>query len=87
MKTYQTLLTSLENGILIVTFNRPDKLNAINKTVMSELNEVMDEVYTNAEIKSVILTGSGPKSFVAGADITEFNDLSVKKVQHLQKED
>ena len=63
---YQSLLTSLENGIFTITINRPDKLNALNKTVMSELNDVMDEVYNNTTIKSVIITGAGQKAFVAG---------------------
>lgn len=72
---YQTLLTSLENNILTITVNRPDKLNAINATVMSELGQVMDEVYTNKEIRSAIITGAGPKAFIAGADISEFNGI------------
>lgn len=72
---YQTLLTSLENNILIITINRPDKLNALNKTVIEELSAVIDEVILNAEIKSAIITGSGPKAFVAGADISEFFSL------------
>lgn len=73
---YQTLITSLENGIFIITINRPDKMNALNKTVMDELNEAIEEVYVNAEIKSAIITGSGSKAFVAGADISEFVGLS-----------
>jgi enoyl-CoA hydratase len=73
---YQTLLTSLENGIFTITINRPDKLNALNKTVMEELNTVVDEVYNNPEIRSAIITGAGSKSFVAGADISEFVGLS-----------
>jgi len=73
---YQTLLTSLENNILTITINRPDKLNALNKDVFADLNKVLDEIESNAEIKSVIITGSGAKAFVAGADITEFTGLS-----------
>jgi enoyl-CoA hydratase len=73
---YTTLLTSLENGIFIITINRPDKLNALNKDVMNDLEKVMDEVNSNAEVKAVIITGAGPKSFVAGADISEFVGLS-----------
>lgn len=73
---YETLLTSLENGIFTVTVNRPDKLNALNKQVMSDLDSVMDEVDSNEAIRAVILTGSGAKSFVAGADISEFQGLS-----------
>jgi enoyl-CoA hydratase len=73
---YQTLLTSLENGIFTITINRPDKLNAINKQVMLDLNDVIQEVEKNAAIKAVILTGSGQKGFVAGADISEFVGLN-----------
>jgi enoyl-CoA hydratase len=73
---YQTLLTNLENGILTITINRPDKLNALNKSVMDELNEVVEEIYKNANIKSAIITGAGNKAFVAGADISEFSGLN-----------
>lgn len=72
---YQTLLTDLQDGTLVITINRPDKLNALNKDVIEELGKVLDEVYNNAEIKSAILTGAGEKAFVAGADITEFTSL------------
>ncbi len=72
---YQTLLTSLENNIFIITINRPDKLNALNKTVIEELSSAVDEVINNKEIKSAIITGAGPKAFVAGADISEFLSL------------
>lgn len=82
---YQTLLTSLENGILIITINRPDKLNALNKTVLDELNTELDEVYSNKEIKSAIITGSGPKAFVAGADISEFNGLNKEEAMSMAK--
>ena len=74
---YQTLLTTLEDRILTITINRPDKLNALNKKVMEELGAVIDYVSKNNEIKSAIITGAGPKAFVAGADITEFVGLSV----------
>jgi len=72
---YSTLLTSLDKGIFTITINRPDKLNALNKDVLTELDHAMDEIAANAEIKSVIITGAGPKAFVAGADISEFNGL------------
>ncbi len=72
---YQTLLTQLENNILTITINRPDKLNAINATVMSEIGQVVDEVNSNKEIKSAIITGAGSKAFVAGADISEFSGI------------
>lgn len=73
---YQTLLTESKNGILIITINRADKLNALNKLVMQELSNVIDEVYKNPELKSAIITGAGNKAFVAGADISEFINLT-----------
>lgn len=83
--TYETLLTILEENILTITINRPDKLNALNRRVMTELDSVLDEVYSNNDIRSAIITGSGPKSFVAGADISEFIGLSVEEGKALAK--
>ena len=80
---YKTLHTDLTDNILTVTINRPDKLNALNKDVISELGEVVEEIYTNKDIKSAILTGAGPKAFVAGADISEFQGLSKEAGQEL----
>ncbi|RYZ26160.1 MAG: enoyl-CoA hydratase [Chitinophagaceae bacterium] len=82
---YQTILTSLENGIFTITINRPDKLNALNKDVMNDLNKVVDEVESNNEIKAVMITGSGQKGFVAGADISEFVGLSGEDGKALAK--
>src|SRR5829696_3304175 len=73
---FKTLLTSLENGIFIMTINRPDKLNALNTDVMNDLDIVTREIEDNKNIRGVILTGSGQKGFVAGADISEFLGLS-----------
>lgn len=73
---FQTLLTALDSGIFSITINRPDKLNALNKMVFDELNLAMDEVESNAEIKSAFITGAGEKAFVAGADIGEFGGLN-----------
>ncbi|RYY62177.1 MAG: enoyl-CoA hydratase [Chitinophagaceae bacterium] len=82
---YQTLLTSLENGILTVTINRPEKLNALNKDVITELASVIGEIENNNEIRSAIITGAGPKSFVAGADISEFVGLSREEGENLAR--
>jgi enoyl-CoA hydratase len=73
---YQTILTALEGGIFTVTINRPDKLNALNKDVMNDLEAVMREIEDTPEVKGVIITGSGQKGFVAGADISEFIGLN-----------
>jgi enoyl-CoA hydratase len=82
---YNTIITNLENGIFTITINRPDKLNALNAEVFTDLGKAIDEVYSNAEIKSAIITGTGPKAFVAGADITEFNGLNKEEAMALAK--
>lgn len=82
---YSTILTNLENGILTITINRPDKLNALNAAVFTDLDKVIDEVTGNVEIKSAIITGAGPKAFVAGADITEFGGLNKEQAMALAK--
>ena len=66
-----TLLFELSSGIARVTINRPDKLNALNATVISELGDAVTRIETDAAVRGVILTGSGQKAFVAGADIGE----------------
>ncbi len=73
---YQTLLTQLENGIFTITIKRPDKLNALNKTVLDELEQAIQMVYDDVDIKAAIITGQGSKAFVAGADISEFTEVS-----------
>lgn len=65
------LLLEVENGIALLTINRPKALNALNSETLSELNTCLAELEGNEDVKVVILTGSGPKSFVAGADISE----------------
>jgi enoyl-CoA hydratase len=82
---YQTLLTSIEDSIYIITVNRPDKLNALNRTVIEELSSAVDEVYSNDEIKSAVITGAGEKAFVAGADISEFLQLNADEGEALAK--
>lgn len=71
--TYQTLLFEVRDAIAFVTVNRPDKLNALNDQVMAELTQAVDRIATEPEIRGVIITGAGPKAFIAGADI---GDLS-----------
>lgn len=72
---YNTILSTIKNGINIITINRPDKMNALNKDVIEELGHALEEIYKNFSIKAAIITGAGSKAFVAGADITEFSDL------------
>ncbi|MCX8472339.1 MAG: enoyl-CoA hydratase-related protein [Sediminibacterium sp.] len=70
--TYNNLLLEKNHQTLIIKINRPDKLNALNQEVLKELNLVLNELFSNNEYLSAIITGSGGKSFIAGADIKEF---------------
>lgn len=74
---YQNLLLEIKNNTAVVTLNRPDKLNALNTQTLKNLDAVFDELKDNDEVMVVILTGSGEKAFVAGADISELNKLDV----------
>jgi enoyl-CoA hydratase len=82
---YQTLLVSEESGICIITINRPDKLNALNKDVFNELERAVDDLIQNQNIKSAIITGAGNKAFVAGADISEFTELKTSQASELAR--
>jgi len=72
----ETLIVDIQDKIAIVTVNRPSALNAINDKVMTELNEVFSSILDPKVISGVIITGSGEKAFVAGADISELKDKS-----------
>ena len=74
---YQNILTEEEGGIQLITINRPKQLNALNKDTIAELHEALKAADANRAIRVIILTGSGDKSFVAGADIKEFADFSI----------
>src|SRR5436190_24173874 len=80
---YQNLLTQLEDGIFTITINRPDKMNALNISLLNELKDVMEEVYNNDEIRGVIITGSGAKAFAAGADIAEFSSFTSEQAKEM----
>lgn len=82
---YTTIITDLSEGIYTITINRPDKLNALNKEVFTDLDTAVDEINSNPGIRSAIITGAGPKAFVAGADITEFGGLGKEEAMALAK--
>lgn len=77
--SYNNILEEIENNILRITINRPKKLNALNRETIQELHDALKEARDNEEVKIVILTGSGEKAFVAGADISEFAEYSPKE--------
>jgi enoyl-CoA hydratase len=74
---YENLLIEIKDQIAVVTLNRPDKLNALNHKTMDELKNIFTDLRTNDNVRVVILTGSGEKAFVAGADIAELNQLDM----------
>ena len=73
---YENLLTEKKESIFIITINRPDKLNALNKSTIREIGEAVNAAEKDADVRVIILTGSGNKAFVAGADISEFSNFS-----------
>ena len=75
--SYQTLLLDIKDNIAVVTLNRPDKLNALNEQTISDLDSIFEELKENELVYVVVLTGSGEKAFVAGADIKELNKLDM----------
>jgi len=77
------ILTEKNGHILTITINRPSQLNALNKETISELNQALSAANEDSSVGVVILTGSGEKAFVAGADIKEFADFSVEKGKEL----
>ncbi len=82
---FNNLTASIEGGTLILTINREKKLNALNLETVKELGQAFDEVAKNDKIKGVIVTGAGPKAFVAGADISEINQLTQAEAERFAK--
>ncbi|MFZ0429608.1 MAG: enoyl-CoA hydratase-related protein [Acidobacteriota bacterium] len=75
MHDYSKLTLATEDGIALATVNRPEALNALNAEVLDELEHLFDELAALRDISAVILTGSGSKAFVGGADIRELSRL------------
>ncbi|KIX21265.1 enoyl-CoA hydratase [Flavobacterium sp. 316] len=72
----ENILIEKQENIAIITINRPEKLNALNKVTIQELHEGFKSLSTDSSVKAIIITGSGEKAFVAGADISEFAHFS-----------
>lgn len=79
----ETITTELKNDVLLITINRPDKLNALNKKTIEELHDTFVEAENNKNIRALIITGSGNKAFVAGADIAELANLTIEEGKRL----
>ena len=77
MREFNTILVAVEENIAVITINRPKFLNALNTEVFFELSEALDSIEKEDSIRAVVLTGSGEKAFVAGADISEMQHKNV----------
>ncbi len=75
---YENILSQTNEGIATITINRPKKLNALNRATIEELHEAFQIANADKNIKAIIVTGSGDKAFVAGADIGEFANFDVE---------
>jgi enoyl-CoA hydratase len=80
---FENLLWELADGILTITINRADKLNALNSGTILDIKKAFEEARKIEHLKGIILTGAGEKAFVAGADISEFNALDVQQAKAL----
>jgi len=74
--SFKTLLLEIDDRMAVVTIDRPEKLNALNRTVLQELYQLFSDLETDEAIKGVLLTGAGEKAFVAGADLKEIKELN-----------
>jgi len=81
--TFENILVDKNNGITSITINRPSKLNALNRITIQELHNALENLEGDKKTKVIIITGSGEKAFVAGADISEFADYSIEEGSNL----
>jgi len=81
----KNIITEIENRIAILTINRPESLNALNKEVIEELSEIFIALESDENVRVMLLTGKGEKAFVAGADIKEFQHYSGKEGENLAR--
>jgi len=73
---FQNLLIEDRGAVRLITLNRPDKLNALDRTTLAELHQAFDQAASAESVRVVVLTGAGSKAFVAGADISEMSPLT-----------
>lgn len=87
MTTYETINAEIDQGVGTITVNRPDKRNALSKTVLAEVTSVLDQWRDDDQVRAVIFTGTGEKAFVAGADISQLEhyDLAYGLAATMQK--
>ncbi|MFZ4678572.1 MAG: enoyl-CoA hydratase/isomerase family protein [Flavobacterium sp.] len=76
---FENILVAIENGIGLITINRPAKLNALNVATIQELHDAFENLESNSDVRVIIIIGEGEKAFVAGADISEFASFTVEE--------
>jgi enoyl-CoA hydratase len=81
--TYTNILTQTDGGIMVITVNRPDKLNALNHSTIQEIGKAVSSGMNDPKVNGMIITGSGEKAFVAGADISEFEKYTQGEAKKL----
>lgn len=84
--SYENIITQQKERIQVITVNRPKQLNALNKATIQELNKALTAAEKDEGTRVIILTGSGDKAFVAGADIKEFADFDIENGKDLAKQ-
>ncbi|MCS3532352.1 enoyl-CoA hydratase-related protein [Chryseobacterium sp. JUb7] len=82
---YENILLEKQDKISLITINRPESLNALNAKTIQELSSAFDALNSDNSCRVIIITGSGEKSFVAGADIKEFSDFGQQKAEELAR--
>ena len=83
--SFENIIFEVENKIATIFFNRPKALNALNNALFDELNQALDQVEQNPDIRVLILTGAGDKAFVAGADILELNQMNPLQAKYFSR--
>lgn len=82
---FENILVELKENLAVITINRPTKLNALNKDTIEELHTAFEGLELESSVKVIIITGSGEKAFVAGADISEFANYSIEEGTELAR--
>lgn len=85
MKDYKAILFSVENRVATITINQPDSLNALTAEILTEIGEAIDVVEADESIRVLVITGTGEKSFVAGANIKGFVEMDIDQGTEFSK--
>ncbi|MFZ9549977.1 MAG: enoyl-CoA hydratase/isomerase family protein, partial [Bacteroidia bacterium] len=81
-----TIVLTQSGTVATLTINRPEKLNALNRQTLNDLHKSLEQLKSDTSVRCVIITGSGTKAFVAGADIAEFADFNQAEGTALSRE-